>query len=265
MEENMDDTLGDWRIQGIARVTQDIPAAYPGGPSHKAGTPIYLSTSTRGTGNQPIGFTTPSSTALALNTAINASTESNRLFKLIIFEEVITPEGPGRAIFPKNAGPLFDYFESCMISITFSFQALETFCNWEIADKVKGTITVKRSKGDEDLIADELERKLSTEEKLHLILPSLFGTASPKGRKVWENFKKLKHARDSIVHIKASDQYPNRSNLETVDQDSLYFVFLNNKMTDFSKAAIELIRYFYNAPNKVPRWLQKSMELARQS
>jgi hypothetical protein len=265
MEENMDDTLGDWRIQGIARVTQDIPAAYPGGPSHKAGTPIYLSTSTRGTGNQPIGFTTPSSTALALNTAINASKESNRLFQLIIFEEVTSPEGPGRAVLPKNAGPLFDYFESCMISITFSFQALETFCNWEIADKVRGAITVKRSKGDENLVADELERKFSTEEKLHLILPNLFGTPSPRGRKVWENFKKLKHARDSIVHIKSADQYPNRSNLETVDQDSLYFVFLNNKMSDFSKAAIELIRYFYNAPNKVPRWLEKSMELARQS
>lgn len=259
----MDETLGDWRLQGVTRIAQDISAAYPGGPSHKAGTPLYLVTSTRGTGDKPIGFVTPNSTALALNIAIKASIESTKLLPLVIFEKVITPEGPGRSV--KNAGPLFDYFESCMISVTFSFQALETFCNWEIADKVKGALTVRRDKGEETIVADEIERKLSTEEKLHLILPNLLGKDSPKGKKVWENFKKLKRARDSIVHIKSIDQYPNRRHLGRVDQDSLYFVFLNNKMTIFPKAAIEMIHYFYNGSDGDPRWLEKPIEFAKQN
>jgi len=260
-----DDTLGDWRIQGVTRITKDLPAAFPGGPSHKAGTPIHLGTSTRGTGDQPIGFVTPSSTALALSIAINASIQSVILFQQIIFENVSTPEGPGMSVLYKKISPLFDYFESCMTTVTFSYQALETFCNWEIADKIQGTFTVKRDNVDETFTVDEIERRLSTEEKLHLIIPMLFGTASPKGRKAWENFKKLKHARDSIVHLKSSDQYPNRNLPTTVDKDSLYFVFLNNKMTYFPKAAIKMIQHFYPGSKGIPRWLEKPIEFADQN
>jgi hypothetical protein len=222
-------------------------------------------TSTRGTGDRPIGFVTPSSTALALSIAINASFQSAKLFKQIAFENVLTPEGPGRSVGHKNALPLFDYFELCMITVTFSFQALETFCNWVIADRIQGTLTICRNKVDETLTVDELERKLSTGEKLHLVLPKLFGIISPKGRKVWLNFKKLKHARDSIVHLKSSDQYPNRSVLGAVDKDSLYFVFLNNKMTFFPKAAIAMIQHFFVDSKEMPRWLEKPVEFAKQN
>lgn len=258
----MDDKLGDWRIQGIAKLAKDLPAAYPGGPSHKAGTPIYLSTSTRGTGNQPIGFVTPSSTALALNIAINASTQATKLYSLIIFEEVQTPEGSGRSVLNKNIGSLFDYFESCMIAVTFSFQALETFCNWEIADKVSEILTLHRDKGEESLTATELERKLSTEEKLHLVLPKILKIDTPKGRKVWEDFKKLKHARDSIVHIKSIDQYPNRVSEGKADKDSLYFIFLNRKMTSYPKTAIQMIMHFYNS-SEIPRWLEEPFKFTQ--
>ena len=261
----MDDTLGDWRIQAVVRLAQDVPAAYPGGPSHKAGTPIHLGTSTRGTGDQPIGFVTPSSIALALNIAINASIQSANLFNQIIFEEVTTPDGQGKSVLYKNAGPLFDYFESCMITIAFSFQSLETFCNWEIAAKVKSPFTFRRDKIEMTLTADEIERKLSTEEKLHLVIPEIGGITTPKGKKVWENFKKLKHARDSIVHIKSIDQYPNRNNEVKVDKDSLYFIFLNNEMTFFPKTAIEMILHFHQDPREILRWLEKPIQFVKKN
>ncbi len=261
----MDDSLGDWRIQGVTRLAKDLPAAYPGGPSHKAGTPLHLGTSTRGTGDQPIGFITPSSIALVLNIAMGASIQSTNLFQQIIFEDVSTPEGSGKSVLYKNIGPLFDYFESCMTTITFSYQALETFCNWEIADKVKGAFTIRRDKVDETFTADEIERRLSTEEKLQLIIPKLFVAPTPKGSKVWQDFKKLKHARDSIVHLKSSDQYPNRKSATTVDKDSLYFVFLNNKMTLFPKASITMIQHFYPNSKDVPRWLEKPINFVKQN
>ncbi len=261
----MDDTLGDWRLEAVTRLEKDIPAAFPGGPSHKAGVPVHLSTSTLGKDNNSIGFVTPSSTALALSIAMNASIQSVDLFKQIIFKDVLTPVGPGKAVGYKNAVPLFDYFELCMIAVTFSFQALETFCNWKIADQVKGNLTVRRDKSDETLTIDELERKLSTEEKLYAVLPNLFGVVSPKGREVWERYKKLKHARDSIIHLKSPDQYPNRKIHGEVDKDSLYFIFLNNNMTYFPKAAITMIQHFYASSGPMPRWLEKPTEFAKQN
>jgi len=38
-----DDDIGDWRIEAAATLAKDVPAAYPGGPSHKAGAHVYLS------------------------------------------------------------------------------------------------------------------------------------------------------------------------------------------------------------------------------
>lgn len=259
----MDDTLGDWRLQAALRLGQDVQAAFPGGPSHKAGTPVHLCTSTRGTGNQPIGFVTPSSTALALNIAMNASIQAIERQNQVKYNNVISPEGPGKSVSYQDATPLFDFFESCMVAITFSFQAVEAFSNLVIADKVQNTFSITRDKGVEVMTIADLERKLSTEEKLHVVLPSLLGVSSPKGKKVWENFKKLKQARDSIVHLKSSDQYPNRGQLGTVDKSSLYFVFLNNNMTIYPIAAIMMIHYFHPSTNESSRWLEKPLEFVK--
>ncbi len=259
----MDDTLGDWRLQAALRLGQDLPAAFPGGPSHKKGTPVHLVTSTRGIGNQPIGFVTPSSTALALSIAMNASIQSIERLNQVKYENIISPEGPGKSVNHKDATPLFDYFESCMVAITFSLQAVEAFSNWVIADKVQNTFSIIRDKGVEVMTSAELERKLAIEEKLHIALPNLLGISSPKGKKVWESFKKLKQARDSIVHLKSSDQYPNRMQVGTIDKSSLYFVFLNNKMTIYPTAAIRMIHYFHPSTNESPRWLEKPLEFVK--
>jgi hypothetical protein len=255
-ENYMDNTLGDWRLLLVTRLAKDQPAAFPGGPTHKAGTPVHLATATRGIGNQPIGFVTPSSTALALNIAMKASLQAMELYQQISFDDVLTPEGPGKSVGYKNAETLFDFFELCMTTVTFSFQALETFSNWIIAERIQEIFTIRRDKKDETFSIDEIERKLSTEEKLHLVLPRLFRIQSPKGRKCWGNFKELKHARDSIIHLKSTDQYPNRSVLGAIDKDSLYFVFLNNRMTVFPKAAIAIIHYFFSDSKEMPRWLE---------
>ena len=37
------DDFGDWRIAVVTTLTSDITAAFPGGPSHKVGTPVYVS------------------------------------------------------------------------------------------------------------------------------------------------------------------------------------------------------------------------------
>lgn len=40
MDIDKEGDVGDWRIALAARIAQDLPEAYPGGPTQKAGTPL---------------------------------------------------------------------------------------------------------------------------------------------------------------------------------------------------------------------------------
>ena len=202
----MEDEFGDWRISAVGTIKEDIPAAYPGGPSHKAGTPIYQSTLVQTEDKQNIGFTLPSSTAMALNIAINAAKSAKDFKSRIAYGKVATPQGSGLAVNHDSDECLFNYFEQCMIAVTFSYQAIEVFCNHTIAREIKEATEVKRRKKRVILSPLELERQLSTEEKISLILPKIKGLPTPKGKRPWEAFKKLKEARDSTIHMKNIDQ-----------------------------------------------------------
>ena len=50
------DEFGDWRIAAVTTLAQDVPAAFPGGPAHKAGAPVYLSSFTKHPKHNVIGF-----------------------------------------------------------------------------------------------------------------------------------------------------------------------------------------------------------------
>lgn len=255
-----DDGLGDWRIQAATRLAKDVPAAFAGGPSHKTGTPVHLATSTRDTKNRPVGFVTPSAVALALNIAMKSADGAKELYAGLVFKDVLTPQGKGRNINYKDVELLYDYFEYCMIAVTFSFQALETYCNHTIANELTGTFDLQRRKDVKTYTPLELEREASTEEKLCNVLPVILGIASPKGKRVWENFIKLKRARDATTHLKSTDQYPNQySKTQVVDRDTLFYQFLNNDPADFPIFAIVMIKYFAEVKG-VPRWLLEPLK-----
>lgn len=262
----MEDGFGDWRIHTVLTLDENNFHPRTGAPL-KAGDPVYLQTSTTTDRSKLIGFITPSSTALALSIAMNASKKAKELKEEIKYTEIRTPLGKALSVSPENVGVLYDFFEQCMISITFSFQALETLCNWDISvsDKISFPFLLKRGKEEESFNSiEELERHLTTEEKLNLILPKILGIESPKGKGVWANYKKLKRARDSIVHIKSKDQYPNKEINKDVDESSLFFLFLNQDARFFPKTAIELILYFYSKEEGLLRWLEIPQEFSRQ-
>ncbi|MEJ6079881.1 hypothetical protein MT391_15295 [Vibrio sp. 1-Bac 57] len=244
----MEDGFGDWRIAAVTTITADVPAAFLGGPSHKAGTPLFQSCLVQTEDNLNIGFTLPSSTAMALNIAINAALNAERCKAKIEYSKVLTPQGDGLAVKHENDDALFDYFEQCMIAVTFAFQAVEVFCNHTIARELNEAIEVKRRKKRVTLSPLELERQLSTEEKISIILPQIKGVPTPKGKKPWEAFKNLKVARDSTIHMKNMDQ-------QVIDKESLFFQFLSKDCETFPQAAIAMIHYFLKG--KEPRWLQK--------
>jgi len=249
-EDDQNEEFGDWRIDVVGRLVNDLPAAYPGGPSHKAGSPVYSKvTGVRHPIHNIVNFITPSPTALALNIAIGAALEATRLRRTMAFVEVPTPRGSGKSIAMENLTHLYDYFGQFMMAATFSFQALETFSNWIISQKVKAPFKLLRRDVPVEFTPMELERFASTEEKLGAILPTVLDVETPKGKKSWQNFVGLKQARDSTIHLKSYDSFT-----EDADKESLFYQFLNSQAKDLPKTALEMIEYFLPDSN-MPRWI----------
>ncbi|WP_115718824.1 hypothetical protein [Gallaecimonas mangrovi] len=246
-EAPTEEELGDWRIAAVTWLTKDVPATSGGAPAHKAGSVVTQAASVKLKNGANLGFTLPSATALALDMAAQSAESSMKLLRQFTWQDVITPDGPGFSVAKEDTTELFNFFQQCMITSTFSFQALEVFCNQSIGRSVKDAVTVKRRNKRVSMSASELERQLSTSEKLSQILPPLYEVATPKGKKVWEPFKKLQEARDSSIHFKSSHQY-------AVSEDTLYYDFLNGNFQHFPRAAADMISWFYK--DNQPRWLK---------
>lgn len=251
------DGMGDWRIKAVTTLAKDVPAAYPGGPSHKAGALVYLISSTKATDGQSINFITPSPAALALNIASNAAKQAIHLRQTLAFKDMIGPDGHSKGVADENHPHLYDFFEFCMLAITFSFQALETFSNDTIVNSIKDTYPLKKNGITKNVTAYELQRNTSTEYKLSVILPDILKIASPTTDPIWSDFNKLKDSRDAVIHLK-----PSYVATEDMQTEIIFCQFVEDDIAQFPKCAFRLIEHFL-PPNKLPRWfiLAKEMHL----
>jgi|SRR5271166_4246361 len=243
------DNFGDWRIEAVTTIVQDVPAAYPGGPSHRAGTPVYKASVTKHAEYNTIGFVTPSPIALALNTAARNAFLAQELRRELILRDVVTPWGAGKSVANENLPHLYDFFESCMIAVISSFQSLEMFSNVEISRHPERKFQLKRKRAGLILSAGDLERKGSTDEKIGDILPELLGIQSPRGNALWEEYLELKKARDATVHLKARDMYTGKD----IDSESLFFQFFQRDASEHPRTAFKIIEYFHRG-RELPRW-----------
>jgi hypothetical protein len=140
------DGLGDWRFQAVTRLAADLPPADQGGPSHKAGAPVYLISRTETADHPDFMFRTPNAAALALQSAFHAAERASALWPQIAFDEVQTPEGKGESVALASMPILFDYFEECATAATASFRAIEAFANQIVGTHVHNPITLPRRK-----------------------------------------------------------------------------------------------------------------------
>jgi len=244
-----DDNFGDWRIAMVTTLAEDQPAAYPGGPSHRAGTPVYISNILQHKALGNLGFVSPHPTALALSVAIRHSRSAIEMSKGLSYKDSVTPWGGGKLIPDSDLPLLYDFFEHNMIVVAFSFQAIEAFANSVISRHPNRKIKIKRKKGIVEIDSSDAERNLSTEEKLAKVLPILLGIPNPSGKKIWGKFKKLKDVRDTTIHFKSEDMFTKHK----VDTDSLYYHFFDTNPLAFVSTAYEVIKYFL-IPQDYPRW-----------
>jgi hypothetical protein len=251
------DGLGDWRIQAVAPLASDVPPAYPGGPSHKANsTTVVLTTRASTATHHNLFFTTPSATALALDGAFRAAQAAADLWPQIKFVPLVTPDGPGTGI--ENAPVLFNFFAESMAAAGSGFQAIEAFANETIVRDLKGAMTLERRRGPEELNAEEIERHVSTEEKIASVLPRVLNISSIKGSSEWAKFVLLKNVRDATIHFKSGDQYP-LARGGKVSESSLYHILLNNDPRQFPLIALRVI-WRLRKPTAIPRWLNHLAE-----
>lgn len=267
------DDLGDWRFQAVTSLAADIPAAYPGGPSHKAGAPVYLMIRTE-TGDHPdLLFRTPNAAALALQSGFHAAERASALWPQIIFEEVHTPEGKGESVALASMPILFDYFEECAAAATASFRAIEAFANQIVGNHVRDPITLPRrkrleifqlsirrrfpfvrlqkTKTSETLHAKEIEQRISTEEKIAVVIPAIAKRRTLKGKCEWQRFVELRDVRNATIHFKSGDQYPMSGKTTT---DSLYYLLLNRDPQIYPRTALAMI-WNLRVETDAPRWL----------
>ncbi len=231
----------DWRIQAAATTATEIPAAYPGGPSHPAGSTLVLSSQVTPAEGVPILFPTPSAAALSLSIAARAARSATKLRNELQFSPAIGPGGTVQSLNRSLTSRLFDYFEQCFVAALFSVQALEAYCNYKISYELKGDLAIQREGKEIILSPLKVERELSIDEKLGEVLPGLLSVHTPKGLAVWEKYILLRRLRDATVHIKSHHQWTSSS---TGFEDSPYAWFLQNSPSTIPLPAIAMLRYF---------------------
>lgn len=248
----LSDELGDWRLEAVRKVKGDH--VFPGGPV-KDGTLLWKSTWTKEPIHGEVTFPTPHPVALALSVALNAALQARLLRGEVNFPKRMA--GGGRGAEGEHVPPLFSYFEQCMVTAVFAFQALELWANHSIAGRVEQPLTVVRDKRPKQLKPDELERKLSTEEKLLKVLPQIFSKKFDHSSELMRAFQWLKSVRDATVHLKSGDHYVRGK----IDEDSVYHRFLNDDPLAYVLASVRLMKHFTD-PERV-RWLEAAYDFAR--
>ena len=245
----------DWRIYGGTTLAADLPEAYPGGPSHKKGSPIYPIMKSCNQDGNSFSFIGPSVPALAINIAIKSAKEASKQQKRIFYNRIVSPKGYSLNVTPQNTHILYDFFESFMVSLTFSIQAIEIFCNTVIAHNLKKrTIPVPIDKKVKHYNSQQLQKSFGIEYKLNEILPKILkiNSLNVENKEIWDHFLELHRIRNRITHMKTEDFNFNDSKKET-----LFYEFFKNDPKLLPKTALELINYFSEGVNNLD-WIESA-------
>jgi len=252
----------DWRIWGYSFLAADLPPAFPGGPSHKAGSPLFISTLTRTKEGELIGFVRPRPAALAMNIAIQNAKQASRLRQTLAISPSVTPHGMGNHVHVNNTPHLYDFFEGCMVSVTFSHQALEIFCNEVITAYVKTTIPIMSNKKIKHFNKSQLQDNLSLKMKIGTVLPKIFSISSPeelKDKKIWNQYIELERVRNSTIHFNSVDDTAGTN----IDRESLFFEFFKTDVKNYPIFSLDVIDFFKphfkNQANE--KWVEKARQI----
>lgn len=247
LDVDKDGDVGDWRMDMVGRVDGD-QGEYKNNSNVRHVAAVEV---------QPgiiNSFAVPSSVALALDIAEQAAQRASSLRLRIPFQPIKAEGAAAFGVTTEGLPAIYDFLEQSMIAAVFAYQAVESFANGVIGRHLNEPMTVaRRGRKPKPFAPEQLVRRLSTSEKLLLVLPKIRDVESPEGSPKWQRFERLESARDSTVHLKAKDQYGK-------DRDSLFFKMLSISPIEFPSAAVMTIHHYFK-PDGEPRWLLKFLHL----
>lgn len=238
----------DWRLQAITTLASPYhsPAT---GRVHPIGTAVEV----RGeviVRSRTIDFSFPSAPALYLSNARRAGEEGKRLLAEALQDVTSGPGGKLRLPDEREA-IFFDALEQLIGCVIFSYSALECFANESIPPDFEHT-QINLETGDEKTAKQsEIERWYKMEVKLHEVLPLIFNVASPKGTRVWQDYKTLEALRNRCIHVLSQDWRRAQQSPR-----NLWTRLSADHVPTSPIRVARIIAHYY--PQEQPRWLAKS-------
>jgi hypothetical protein len=154
-----------------------------------------------------------------------------------IYKKLINPKLTVRERFvlsKEETIELFDYLEHVQSAITMAFTAVECLVNDLLPNDF---IYEEKRKGEKTKQYDrkEIERWISTVDKLALVIPQALKISSPKTYNFWPKFTKLKDLRNDIIHFKSV--LP----IEQKEQERIISLLLSDSVFGKVSSAFDLI------------------------
>jgi hypothetical protein len=237
--------LGDWRLAVATWMT--------GYDNKMLAVPLPINqVTTHHAQDIHLTFPTPSAAALHLNASWHSARRGFELREKLVAAFHSAAGQPLQMSFQGTAsGPLFDFFEEMIGTVSGACAAVEAFCNRCIIDNATGPLKVKARKGKDSLSPEDVVRFTPLDEKVKRIVPDIMGVPSPAGKEVYDRFVMFKNLRDSVTHFKRHDEARIAGKLH--EPTPLTTLFFTDQFI-IPESAMDLMRYL--APGeKAPRWL----------
>jgi hypothetical protein len=237
--EQVDEALRsvDWRHRVIAVLAEDLPAAGPGAPEHKAGTPVIMSTAL--THHDEVKFfDMPNVSGLLMGVANTAYEHWRRDNPLLSGADL------------SDTRPVFDSIGNGMTAVLTGYSAVEAFVNDEIPEDAVYPRKTRKGKVDK-LAHDRIIRELSLNEKLTSVLPQL-KLPDASQHEAWAPFTRIRELRHRIVHAKKADvtHYDGRG----PTPDTIWSQVLDPSLPNPAKVAKDLISHI--SGSNPPHWIK---------
>ncbi|MGA9779257.1 MAG: hypothetical protein WBS33_13385 [Verrucomicrobiia bacterium] len=230
----------DWRIHNLTWTT--APFTNPGTSTVVAAGSAVTQAALIQHGKQQVGISIPNATALFLNLSHRHREEAEYWVG-----KGIAKGGKSNHL-PDNES--FTFYEHIMASVVFAYSSLEAFVNEDVPDSFVYAMADKKCT--RNFNKEQIERSLNLDTKLGDVLPQVLKIATPKGGKAWTEYDKLQDLRDRIIHMKTKDR-----DFRGKDASSIWNALLTNPLPETYRTAKNVMKYFFDAKRKTPRWFEK--------
>jgi len=184
-------------------------------------------------GKCELRFDVPNFTSIFLSKSEKELLSAKEIYKTLINSKLPVRE---RFVLTKeDTVTLFNYLEHVQAAITMAFTAVECLANDLLPDNF---VYEEKCKGIETRKYDrkEIERWISTIDKLALVIPQALKIKSPKTYNFWPKFTKLKDLRNDIVHFRSL--FP----IEQLEKERIISLLLNDSVFGKISSAFDLIK-----------------------